>query len=428
MSKKISVIIPIYNVEKYLVQAMESIVNQDYDNYEIICIDDGSTDSSADILDSYDKYSNVKIIHKNNTGYGNSMNIGMDIATGDYIFILEPDDFVLKNTLSSMMDIVEKEGDLDFVKCDFAFVHGENELEIRPTKVVKRPELYGKVLNRDEVLELYTGYIAHWTSIYRKDFLDRNNIRYNETPGASYQDIGLWFQSLMYAENGYLLDQYFYHYRADNPASSMNNKGKVFCVCEEYDFLENIINKSKEKERVLPYYIKCRLIAVKGTYSRIADKYRESFLLRAGNDFLKIKENGNLQTSKLSKEENELLQQLLQSPQELWKYKKNECIKFGEWVKSIDSFYIYGAGNLGQFILRLLDEEGRNKLKGFIVTFQNGEKRVADKTVFEFESIKNDLNESKIVIGVSDIFINEILETMQENKIMDYFVFRGGIV
>ena len=427
--KKISLIIPVYNVEKYLRPAMDSAVNQDYENYEVICIDDGSTDNSGTILDSYsEKYANVTVIHKQNTGYGNSMNLGLDIASGDYISILEPDDYISLNTFSSMMKVIEKEGDLDFIKANFSFVSGEDETtEIRPVKVVKNQELYGRIIKGKEILELYKGYIAHWTAIYRKDFLDANNIKYNETPGASYQDIGLWFQTIMYAQNAYLLDQSLYYYRADNPASSVNNPNKVFCTCEEYDSIEKKIENLKNKEEIIPYYVKCRLISVKDTYSRISDQYRKDFLVRAGKDFENIKKIGKLDTSKLSDTEYELLTRLLQSPYDLWKYKKGECNKLKDWIKHVDSFYIYGAGNQGQFVLRLLDDSEKGKLKGFIVTKKNGENEVAGKPVYSFENIRNNLGNSKIVIGVSDLFMREIIDMLERNNLLVYFAFKGGL-
>ena len=93
---KISIIVPVCNVEKYLSKCLDSIVNQTLKEIEIICIDDGSTDDSGAILDSYSqKDSRIKVIHKKNSGYGNSMNVGMDCAEGEYIGIVESDDCIL---------------------------------------------------------------------------------------------------------------------------------------------------------------------------------------------------------------------------------------------------------------------------------------------------------------------------------------------
>ena len=91
---KISVLIPVYNVEKYLERCLKSVCNQSFKDIEIICINDGSTDSSLSILEEYAKNdSRIKIIDKSNSGYGISMNIGLDNATGDYVGIIESDDF-----------------------------------------------------------------------------------------------------------------------------------------------------------------------------------------------------------------------------------------------------------------------------------------------------------------------------------------------
>jgi len=92
---KVSLIVPTYNVEQYLVECMESITNQTLEDIEVICINDGSTDGSLSILQSYaDKDKRIIIVDKENGGYGIGMNIGLEMATGEYIGIVEPDDFV----------------------------------------------------------------------------------------------------------------------------------------------------------------------------------------------------------------------------------------------------------------------------------------------------------------------------------------------
>lgn len=426
MQRKVSIIMPVYNVKKYLVEAMESAINQTYDNFEIICIDDGSQDGSSEILDEYAKYEKVKVVHKKNTGYGNSMNLGLEMATGDYISILEPDDYIEKDTLESIMAIIDSEGDLDIVKCNFSFVKGENEKEIIPTKVLKDDSKYGRVLYGNDILSLYLGYIAHWTAFYRREFLLKNGIKYNETPGASYQDIGMWFQTTMYAESVYLLDRYFYNYRADNPGSSMNNPNKIFCACEEYDFIEGKITKNLKKT-ILPYYIKCRLIAVKDNYRRISGEHRKVFLKRAAEDFRRIKKNGMLDISQVSDDDRELLAQLLESYENLWNEKEQECQKLFQQINSVEEFYIYGAGNLATFIYRLLSDSEKRKLKGFIVTANNGEKTIVNKPVEVFKDVKSKLENSLIVIGVSNLYAGEIENYLKENSITNIFVFNGGI-
>ena len=92
---KVSVLVPIYNVEKYLDKCLQSLCNQTLQEMEIICINDGSTDSSRQIIERYAKIDKrIVVIDKKNTGYGNSMNVGLDRASGEYIGIVESDDFI----------------------------------------------------------------------------------------------------------------------------------------------------------------------------------------------------------------------------------------------------------------------------------------------------------------------------------------------
>ena len=95
---KVSIVIPICNVERYLKECLDSVINQTLKDIEIICVDDGSTDASLSILRTYEKMdTRIKVITKQNSGYGNTMNVGMDIAIGEYIGIVESDDYIEKN-------------------------------------------------------------------------------------------------------------------------------------------------------------------------------------------------------------------------------------------------------------------------------------------------------------------------------------------
>ena len=100
---KVSILIPCYNVEKYIRQCLDSVVNQTLKDIEIICINDGSTDSTLDILRKYENRDNrIKVISKHNSGYGASMNIGLETAKGEYVGIVESDDFVEPNMFEKL--------------------------------------------------------------------------------------------------------------------------------------------------------------------------------------------------------------------------------------------------------------------------------------------------------------------------------------
>ena len=115
---KVSVIIPVYNVEKYLEECLDSVVNQTLKEIEIICINDGSIDNSVKILEKYrDKYSNIKVINQKNLGVGRARNVGVKLAKGEYIFFLDSDDYIEVDALEKCY-IEAKQHRLDVVLID----------------------------------------------------------------------------------------------------------------------------------------------------------------------------------------------------------------------------------------------------------------------------------------------------------------------
>ena len=116
---KVSVIVPVYNVQKYVKKCIDSILAQTLSDLEILCVDDGSTDNSGGILDEYaEKYSHLKVVHKKNEGYGNTVNLGLEMAQGEYIGIVESDDFVEADMYEELYTVA-KEKNLDFIKAGY---------------------------------------------------------------------------------------------------------------------------------------------------------------------------------------------------------------------------------------------------------------------------------------------------------------------
>lgn len=238
---KVSVIVPIYNVEKYLKTCMDSILSQSLEDIEIICIDDGSTDSSPVILDKYAKKDNrVKVIHKENSGYGNSMNMGMNVAHGEYIGIVESDDYILPDMYKTLYACASA-NDLDLVKSEC--IQFWDTLSYSRRVHIKEMEPYfRKVLKEEDRNLFYQFYMNTWTGIYRRQFLMENGIQHNETPGASYQDNGFWIQTMSLCRRAMWLDDAFYMYRQDNPMASVKNKDKVWTMHREYLYVEKLLD------------------------------------------------------------------------------------------------------------------------------------------------------------------------------------------
>lgn len=196
---KVSIIVPTYNVEMYLEECMESIQRQTLKDIEVICVNDGSTDNSLQILQKYAKDDDrIVIIDKENGGYGIGMNVGLERATGEYIGIVEPDDYVKLDMYEDLYKVAS-EHDLDFVKADFyrfSTNDATQDMHLVYNHLDKTGEYYNQVLNPNET-PLLTSFIMNtWSGIYKREFLKKYNIRHHETPGASFQDNGFFGRHL----------------------------------------------------------------------------------------------------------------------------------------------------------------------------------------------------------------------------------------
>ncbi len=294
---KVSVIMPFYNEEKYLDLAIQSVINQTLKDIEIICVNDGSTDNSLNIVKKYALDDNrIIIIDKKNSGYGNSMNVGISRATGEYIGLVETDDYVLPEMFEVLYDKA-KTLDLDFIKSDhYKFINNSKGEEIKKYyPLTNDKSYYNRVINPQEELGVFSLIMMTWSGIYKRSFLLENNIKHNETPGASFQDNGFWFQVFTQAERAYFINKAFYMLRRDNPNSSVKSKNKVYAMSTEYDFIGEFLSKTPgrmEKYQYIYQYHRC--VAYHFTLKRISHEFVYEFLKKFSSDFKKPMEKGLL--------------------------------------------------------------------------------------------------------------------------------------
>ena len=226
----ISVLVPCFNVEKYLVECLDSIVAQSYKNLEIICLNDGSTDSTLDIIKSYaSKDERFVVVDKSNSGYGASMNIGLKKATGEYLAIVESDDYIEPTMFEDLLKAMQ-DNDLDLARCTYREwneITG-SEVFVDYTYDVTK----GKVVNPLECQDVLLGTPSIWAAMYKMDVLRKNDIWFLETPGASYQDTSFAFKAYIASKRVMALPKQLHHYRI-NGNSSVNSPGKLFYVCDE---------------------------------------------------------------------------------------------------------------------------------------------------------------------------------------------------
>lgn len=287
---KISILIPIYNVERYLKECLDSILNQSFHEFEAICINDGSTDGSRDIIQDYlDKDCRFKVIDKENSGYGSSMNRGLNTATGDYIAILESDDFYEPEALQKLYSAAVA-ANADVAKADFNLYWSEPEKKYERFNWVREGE--AGVTTPLNAVQVFYRKPSIWSAIYKKVFLEKNHIAFLETPGASYQDAGFNFKVWASAGTIVLLDDVVLCYRQDNESSSVNSPGKLYCVCDEYQEMVRYLDKKPNKKALIPILVKMRYDSYMWNYDRLTEPLQKEFILRMSEDFKKEDEQG----------------------------------------------------------------------------------------------------------------------------------------
>mgnify|MGYP001106315322 CR=1 FL=1 len=264
MNPKISVLLPVYNGEQYLAQCLDSILAQTLDDFELLCINDGSTDHTRAILSQYQTADpRVQVLDQENAGYGKAMNRGLAQASGTYIAVVEADDCVLPAMLSHLYQAAQ-ESQSQVVKADYYTVTGAGAGQnLAYMQTAPDPRFYGRVLDSTQTTALFYAVQMTWLGLYRRDFLLEHQIWHNESPGASFQDNGFWFQVFAWAQRVLFLREAFYLYRVDNAAASTKRGDlkKLKQMFGEYDFIRAFLLRHPQQEaRLYPTYLHFRFV------------------------------------------------------------------------------------------------------------------------------------------------------------------------
>ena len=247
---KVSVIVPIYGVEKYLKECLDSILRQTLDDIEILLINDGSKDNCPKIIDEYAKKDErIIAIHKENGGYGETCNLGLKRAKGEYVAILEPDDYINSKMYEDLYKIA-KEFNSDIVKSSF-FENLQTKEFQRMTKTIWNNDKIPQ--NRSFKIEecgLFLQYHPSiWSAIYKREFLEKNNIRFVEAKGAGWTDNLFQVQTMCLAEKINYTPNAYYYWRRLNEDESDDLKDYTIPfkrTDEIHKWLEEKNIKSKE--------------------------------------------------------------------------------------------------------------------------------------------------------------------------------------
>lgn len=220
MNNKVSVIVPIYKVEKYLKKCIDSIINQTYSNLEIILVDDGSPDNCGVICDEYAKKdSRIRVFHQKNSGLSAARNIGTKFASGDYVAYIDSDDYVSLDYIEYLMNLIHKyNADMSII-LPFKFNESKDCLPKKNREVIK-------VFNRNNALitMLYQKHFdnAAWGKLYKKEVVDGIDF----PVGKLYEDIGTVYKYILKSDVIVYSNQKKYYYLQRND-SIMGRKYKT---------------------------------------------------------------------------------------------------------------------------------------------------------------------------------------------------------
>ena len=217
----LSIIIPVYNVEKYLAECLDSVCSQTLKDLEIICIDDGSTDNSAAILADYARRDpRIRVIKQANAGVGAARNRGMDEARGKYVAFVDADDYLDLRMAEDTVALCEK-NDLDFCLFDFiCFDYKTREEMVNSWSIVNHPEIPQERVFAPWELTSWGFSCAIWSGVFRRSFLVAQKIRFSELKLG--EDFCVFFSLLSQADRVYVNPKIFYHYRRGTPSSAMS--------------------------------------------------------------------------------------------------------------------------------------------------------------------------------------------------------------
>lgn len=235
---KYSIIVPVYNVEKYIDKCLNSILNQTYENFEVIIVNDGTPDNSQKIIDKYaEKDMRFKAFIKKNGGLSDARNYGLKHVTGDYIFFIDSDDYIEPELLYRINDSLISNKNIDILKFKLKIVD-ENGKLIRKEKGYN----FDGFIDFKKLIDL-EFFEPAWSYVYERDFFERNNFKYDK--GRVHEDFGLTPLVTIMANKIYYLNYYGYNYvQREGSIINSNDSSKISKKCNDtLYFYDEILKK-----------------------------------------------------------------------------------------------------------------------------------------------------------------------------------------
>ncbi len=223
---EISILLPCYNVEKYLPQCLDSVLAQTFSDFELVCINDGSTDKTGEILTCYAKKdSRIKIITQENKGLSFSRNISIDIAIGKYLWFVDGDDFMEIDAVENIVDYINKNKDIDIVLFDANYIKKSGEIvtsKFLNKRYLPNKNPFNPLMVSGKLYKITSP--VTWTKVFKKSFIETSNLRFQNL--SSCTDIFFTRMALILTKQIGYINKVLYNYRIESDGSITSQKTK----------------------------------------------------------------------------------------------------------------------------------------------------------------------------------------------------------
>lgn len=313
----VSVVLPCLNSREYIRECVNSVLTQTLEQLELLIVDAGSTDGTLEIARQYESLDpRVRVICSDQRSYGYQMNLGLKAAKGKYLGIVESDDYVQPQMFEELYEKAEANR-LEVLKGNYTiFTGSRNRRQYKRMTVNRDRSLYNRVIDPARTPKAFESYVVSWSGIYSVAFLREHAIWHHESPGASFQDNGFWFQVFTQAHRVMFCPCNHYMLRRDNPGSSIYNAAKARCMFKEYDFIRDFLTKHPDLEE--KYAPLCALKRFKNSLwaynTLVQPEGQDAYLKEFADHFKALTAAGEIDPDLYTPQEQDLLKLLLADP------------------------------------------------------------------------------------------------------------------
>ena len=401
-----SIIIPIYNTHDFLDKAINSVIKQKFEHMEILCIDDGSTDNSAELLEDWKKRDlRIKLITQDNAGASAARNLGFQLAMGKYIMFLDSDDYLHDEAVREIYDAMEK-GNLDICYFD-SLACGEDLAMINSYRGIRK-KIYDGVYRGKYLIQKFDKEDMHnvvpWGGAYRRSFLINNKLFFKE--GIILEDNLFYLQTLMKANRVAVINKvlYFYYRRKDSVMGKRNYIKQYISmaiILEEMNVFFRENNITFEEQLSISNFLTAAYRNIRNLSKMIVERNMECVLI---DEVERKYDKGNMW----------FLAWLLDDTYFRIK-NKNVILELHKY----DNILIYGAGKVGKRVAEWLSDNGIDNFR-FVATEINDNSYCLGNKVEAIEKIAKEIKSGIVLIAVGPKYRDEILESVKKFSNLKY--------